>query len=168
MAETWRLQQAIAALQAGVRAAVEEDGDLSLDVAADLPEEAEALEQALRGVVASYQRDTELAAAAKAAAENAAARARRFADRAQRQKGIILAAMDAMAWRKKEWPEATVSLRAPQPGVQIIDDTLLPEAFVRIARSPDKETIRAALKAGNAVPGAVLTNGVPGIQIRSS
>lgn len=168
MTDTYRLSQALAAIQSGLRQMAEEDGEISTDVAADFPDEAAALEEALQGVVTGYLGATELAKAAKARATDAAARAQRFDNRAARFKGIIQAAMHAMDWRKREWPEATVSLRAPQPGVQIIDETELPEAFVRIARSPDKEAIRAALKAGETVPGAALTNGMPGIQIRST
>ena len=55
MAEDYRLHQALTALQSGLRQMEEEDGEISLDIAADLPDEAAALEAAMRGVLRGIQ-----------------------------------------------------------------------------------------------------------------
>ena len=166
MTADWRLQQALSALHGGVSAMMAEDPEAELDLTA--LDAAEDVEAACRSIVRAIQDAQDIAAAARARAAEATERARRYDARVARYKGLLLGAMDAMGWRKKEWGEATVSLRAPQPGVQIIDETALPEAFIRVTRAPDKETIRAARKDGQTVPGAALTNGMPGISIRSN
>jgi hypothetical protein len=166
MTADWRLQQALAALHSGLAAMQAEDPDADLGVV--LPEETAAVEDACRRIVRACQDAQDIALQARARATEASERARRYDARAARYKGLLLAAMDAMGWRKREWPEATVSVRAPQSGVMITDEAALPDAFIRVTRAPDKEALRAALKAGAAVPGAALTNGMPGIQIRSN
>lgn len=62
--------------------------------------------------------------------------------------------------------EATLSVRLVAPGVKITDEALLPEAFWRVRREPDKIAIKAALTAGQDVPGAVLGNGSQTLAIR--
>jgi len=166
MSADWRLQQALAALQSGLAAMQAEDPDADLGVV--LPEETAAVEDACRRIVRACQDAQDIALQARARATEASERARRYDARAARYKGLLLAAMDAMGWRKREWPEATVSVRAPQLSVYITDETELPEAFVRVTRAPDKEAIRAALKAGETVPGAAFSNGPASVQIRSN
>lgn len=168
MSADWKLTQALSALHAGIVAMRAEDPDAIIDVAEDMPETVEAVEQALRRLVRMSQDSQDIADAARQRAQEAGQRASRYEARAKRYKGLILAAMHALDWRKKEWPEATVSLRKPQDGVHIIDETELPQGFVRIERSPDKAAIRTALLAGETVPGAVLAPGLPGIQIRGN
>jgi len=167
MSADWKLQQALMALRSGANAILAEDEDafLSFD---ELPDELAAVDKALCQVVRQVQDSDDMATAARYRATEATERARRFEARRDRYKGLILAAMDTMGWRKREYPEATISMRAPQPGVQIIDETELPEGFIKTKREPDKAAIRTALNNGLAVPGAVLSNGLPAVQIRSN
>lgn len=168
MSADWKLQQAVMALRSGANAVLAEDPDAHLLDGVDLVDEVGAVEFAMRQIVRETQDAQDIAAAARHRATEAAERARRFEARALRYKGLLLAAMDAMGWRKKEWPEATVSLRAGQPNVIITDETQLPEIFIRIRLEPDKESLRAALKDGASIPGAALTNNLPSVQIRSN
>ena len=164
----WKLQQAISALHHGIEMMKSDDPDAIIDIDADFPETVEAVEAAMRRIVQHLQDSEDAAEQAGKRATEAGERKRRFEARAKRYRGLLMGAMDAMGWRKKEWPEATVSLRAPQAGVDIIDETELPQGFVKITRTPDKTAIRAALTAGEIVPGAALTPGLPGLMVRSN
>ena len=48
---------------------------------------------------------------------------------------------------------------------QIIDDTLVPDAFCRFKREVSKTAIKDAINAGEEVPGAVLDNGSETLRI---
>lgn len=56
---------------------------------------------------------------------------------------------------KFKTPRCSVSYRKTQ-AVQIVDEGALPEDFVTVYTSPRKMAIKEALKAGHAVPGAIL------------
>lgn len=166
---TYRLTQALAAIQSGVRAMAEEDGEISTDPAADFPDEAAALEDALRSVVRRMQEAEALERAATAQLEALETRARRFEARALRCRGVILAAMDAMGWAKKELPEATLSVRPGKPGVVITDENAIPSVLMRrLKAAPDKAAIREALERGEVVPGAAMSNGLAVLTIRNT
>jgi hypothetical protein len=64
-------------------------------------------------------------------------------------------------------PEATVSVRAGSPRVIVTDETMVPEDLCRISISPDKKAIKERIDAGEAVPGAVLSNSEPSLTIRT-
>lgn len=166
----YRITQALAAIQSGLRQMAEEDGEISTDVAADFPDEAAALEDGVRGIIRDIQATAALAEAAKAQERNLTARRTRFEAREQRLRGVLMAVMDTMEWPKREWPEATVTLRKGAPGLVITDEAVLPDAFVAVktVRTPMRKEIAAALKDGQEVAGAVLTNGMPQLSIRGT
>ena len=164
----WKLQQAISAIHGGIAAMLAEDPEMEINIEAEMPETVEAIEDAMRRIIRHAQDAEDLANAARTRATEAAERARRYEARGKRYRGLLMAAMDAVGWRKKEFPEATVSLRAPQESVEILDEAELPQGFVKIVRTPDKAAIRTALKAGEPVPGAVLMPGMPGLMLRSN
>lgn len=56
-------------------------------------------------------------------------------------------------------PSGTVSIGAKAPSVEIVDEALIPEKYMRISKAPSKTLIGNALKAGEDVPGATLSNG---------
>ena len=61
----------------------------------------------------------------------------------------------------------TAHVRAGSASVIVTDETLIPAEYMRQPPpAPDKAAIARALKAGEAVPGAVLRNGEPGLTIR--
>ena len=66
-------------------------------------------------------------------------------------------------------PVATLSMRATPPSVEIIDQSVIPPAFMRVADPvPDKRAILAALKDGTPIPGCVLSNQPPALSVRNS
>jgi len=56
-------------------------------------------------------------------------------------------------------PSGTVSIGKKAQGVEILDESLIPEKFMRITKAPSKTLIGNALRAGEDVPGAILDNG---------
>jgi len=68
---------------------------------------------------------------------------------------------------KFERADYTASIRPGQPHVLVTDGTALPDTMVRVKREPDKTLIGAALKAGDTVPGAELSNSAPNLTIRT-
>lgn len=50
--------------------------------------------------------------------------------------------------------EATISIGKKAAAVEIIDEALLPKAYLRVSTSPDKTAIKEALQAGKKVSGA--------------
>lgn len=56
-------------------------------------------------------------------------------------------------------PSGTVSIGKKAQGVEILDESLIPEKFMRITKAPNKTLIGNALRAGEDVPGATLDNG---------
>lgn len=81
----------------------------------------------------------------------------------------ICAAMEAGSLKKFEHALATVSLRAVPPKAEITDEAAIPAKFWK-AQDPklDKKAVLDALKAKEAVPGAVLSNGGVTISIKGA
>lgn len=67
---------------------------------------------------------------------------------------------------KWELAEHKVSLRKNAPSVEVFDQEQLPSDYIRVKCEPDKTAIKAALKAGNEVPGARLADPTTSISIR--
>ena len=170
MTESYRLQQALAAIHSGLRQMAEADGEVSTDIAADLPAEVSALEEAMRGVVREIQAAATLAAAARVRADELATRIARFQAREARARGVLMSALDTMRWTRRELPEATISLRVGAPSLYITDEAALPPEYVetRTTTHPKRKEINADLKAGKDIPGAALANPMPVLAIRGS
>lgn len=80
-------------------------------------------------------------------------------------RSLIMKVMNTASIRKAELSEATLSIRAGQPKVLIINDAEIPDEFMRIKKEPDKTLIKAAMVAHETVPGCVLSNGEPSLAI---
>lgn len=91
----------------------------------------------------------------------------RFEDQAARIKAAIHVAMGQGELRKLELPQATISLRAVPAKVEIINEVEIPPRFWK-AQDPklDKKAILDALKSGESIDGAKLSNGGETISIR--
>lgn len=92
----------------------------------------------------------------------------RFEDQASRIKAAIHVAMGHGELRKLELPQATISIRAVQPKVEVIDETEIPARFWK-RKDPelDRKELLKALNAKEVIPGATLSNGGETISIRS-
>ena len=98
---------------------------------------------------------------------NLSERRSRFEDRQSRIKAAIHVAMGQGELRKLELPQATISLRAVPPKVEITDEAAIPSKYWK-PRDPtlDKKAVLDALKVLEFVPGATLSNGGETISIR--
>jgi hypothetical protein len=93
-------------------------------------------------------------------------RGARIERRVEAFKCLAFKIMHAADLRKAELPEATLSIRAGQQRVIIINESELPASCVRIKREPDKTAIKEILTSGQSVAGAALSNGEPSLSIR--
>lgn len=148
----------------------------ALDDAGDLtPENYEALQAELCSAIAGTREKVDRTAAVLAYFEAAALAARaerdRLASRAQyferqtaRLEAYVLAVLDASKLAKIDGVTSTLAKRFNPESVVIEDGTVLAPEFLRVppppAPSPDKTAIKAAIKAGVAVPGCSLERGV--------
>lgn len=80
----------------------------------------------------------------------------------------LLRNMEAAGITKIQCPLFTASLRIGLESVEIEDETLLPDEFVKaeVVTKADKNSIKAALKSGVEVPGATLKRGPTTITIK--
>ena len=95
------------------------------------------------------------------------ARGARFANQVDRIETAIHVAMGQAQLRKLVLPQATLSLRAVAPKTEITDEAAIPVKFWK-ERDPvlDRKAVLDALKIGEVVPGATLSNGGETISIR--
>lgn len=86
------------------------------------------------------------------------ARCERIRTRAIAKRAAVRAAMEDAGVSKLALPVATLTISAGRPSVVVFDEAALPDVFWRMKRDVDKVRIAAALKAGEAVPGAQMNN----------
>ncbi|MBC7357613.1 MAG: siphovirus Gp157 family protein [Desulfacinum sp.] len=154
-------------LAADYRHALEKLADL------DLPEEVvqDTLE-ALKGEVevkatnvAAFIRNLEaLAEQIRQAEARMAERRKAIESRAERVRQYLLANMQACGITKIESPWFAIAIRKNSPSVEIVDEAAIPPELMIAPPppppKPNKEAIKALLKAGQEVPGARLSQGV--------
>lgn len=110
----------------------------------------------LDAYVESVIADEALAAAAKA-------KAKRLEARADVHRATVLAIMEKVGIRRADRPVYTASV-AHRAKLQVIDEARIPFAYQRI--SLDKLALAAALRKGEKIEGAVLSNPAPILSIR--
>lgn len=90
--------------------------------------------------------------------------------RAAQKRKAMLDTLRAIGVKKLERPRATISLRAGSDRVEITDEAAVPSQLcaVKTVTAPDKNAIKALLKAGEEIPGCILTRGADGITLRVS
>lgn len=166
----FRVQQALAVARE-LRARLEADGvDLAQDeelLLGTLDGETDALDVVRRLV----RHSTAMGAMADAAGgriEALTARRARFQARAEASRRAALEMLGALGAPRVDDAEFTATVRQGSPGVVVTDEAALPDRFVRTKRTPDKAAIGAALRAGQDVPGAMLKNSAPSLQVRTS
>lgn len=99
-------------------------------------------------------------------AKELAERKSRLERRADACKAMAFQILDAANLRSLILPEATLTIQNGQPSVVITDDARLPAKFVRTKTEPDRAAIKDALKSGETIPGAELSNSQPFLVIR--
>jgi hypothetical protein len=93
-------------------------------------------------------------------------RKRRWVQWSEGNKRTAERILEIMGWPTIRAADVTVSKGTSRGGVKITDETQVPNAFCKIERTPKLTEIRAALDAGEAVPGAEKSDG--GVFLRVS
>jgi Siphovirus Gp157 len=167
----WKLEQAMSVLLSVRQRLLDDDPEMASDekLFSDMldGESGDAME-VLDAVIRASIIATSMAAEAASRAKSISDRATRYKARAEALRGAAFGALSALDIRRHERPDFTASIRMGQPAVVITDESALPAAFVRTKTEPEKTLIAAALKAGQDVPGAALTNQTPSIQVRTT
>ena len=126
------------------------------------------LHEAISTVMRARLDDLTLASALKSRITNMQERLSRIDTRAEAMKTVIVTVMDRAGIKKITDPEFTLSLRPVSPGLELINEALIPEEFW--APQPprlNRRDLLNTLKAGDAVPGAVMGNGGMTISVRT-
>lgn len=164
-------------LQADV-ANVLADIDALLAAYPEMAEDEELRRDMLEGSTAAYDVLTRLVNIEREANSMGKAVAARVSDlqarkaRADKRKEamrvLMLRVMTAAGIQKAPLVEATVSVSKGRDSVEITDETLLPDDFVRIERVPDKKALLDAVKGCGEIPGARLKTGEPTLTVRAA
>lgn len=140
-----------------------EDEDLRADVL-----EGETDAHRLVSVMVRRRREAlALASAGKEIRSEQSERISRFERQADGYAALIKSLMLAADLPKIILPEATVSITKARTTVEITDENELPQGFVEIRRVPKKTEIKAALEAGDEIPGARLGLSEEGLMVRT-
>lgn len=107
-----------------------------------------------------------MAKAIKERKQEIAERQSRYERKAEGARSLIKSMMLAADLPKITLPDATISITAARTTVEINDERELPQGFVELRRFPRKAEIKAALEAGEEVPGASLGLSEEGIMVR--
>lgn len=95
-------------------------------------------------------------------------RKERFVEREKAMRSLAYRIMEIADLRKAEFAEATYSIRAGQQKlIGDADPKAMPAKYCRVKYELDKEKIKEALKAGEAVTGFELSNAEPSLSIRT-
>lgn len=166
----YRVEQAMSVWAAARARLLADDSGLANDEAAleDILGAAEGdVEQVLARLLRAA-RDAKVMAEANATLiEDMQARKARFQRRNEAFRATAFAIMTALERQKIELPDLSASIRAGQPSVQITDEDAVPDLYVHLERKIDRQTIASVLKSGGEVPGAVLSNSLPTLALRT-
>lgn len=122
--------------------------------------------ETLRKIVIALAETQWMAASIAETIERLSERRKRFDRRADALRSLAYRIMAAADLTKVTLPEATLSLLRPPPKVVITDEAAIPPAYLRTMVQPDKIAISKALKSGEPVAGAALSNGEPALSVR--
>lgn len=140
-----------------------QDMDLDAQTIADTLEAESGLVEKSQAVAFVIRNLEAFADQVKAEADAMADRAKRVRSRADAVKGYLHSCMTLAGVQKIEHPQFTLLIAKNPASVQILDDKQLPAKFMRQPEppppAPDKKAIKAAIEAGEEVPGAKLTQG---------
>lgn len=157
-----QVEQEIDALLAGFPELAEDE-----DLRADILEGETGLHEVLSRIVQRAQEAADMASAINARRQALSARESGCKRREEAMRKLAHRLMDRARVRKVTLPEATLSVRAVPPGVQIFDEDVLPDKWWRVKREIDTAKLKDALKGGASIPGACLSNSSETLSIRT-
>jgi len=154
VAEFWRSVRAIA-------------GDDDQTVIDTVDGETDAISALRRTVQLAIEAEAH-AEAAKALAANYVERRKVLEDRAERYRRAAAAFLQEVGEKSLRLPEATISWRHTGPQIvgEIPSAAGLPDHCVKFQRVKHEPSIKAALEAGETIPGLSLSNGGVGLTVR--
>jgi len=89
----------------------------------------------------------------------------RWTMRAENRRKLMGLVLDATGLRKMVTPAGTVSVSPGRVSLSLADDFSPPQGYARTRIEPDKAAIKAALEAGETMPGASLVTGKPIVKV---
>jgi hypothetical protein len=107
-----------------------------------------------------------LSAGVTIAMEEMAVRKKRFGERREKLRELLLHIMQLAEVRSLERPVATLSVRVAPPRVVVVEEGDVPAEFLKVKTEIDKAKINEFMKRGNRVPGCELSNSPETISIR--
>lgn len=145
-----------------------EDPDLDEQTLADTLEGLTDLHEIIAAILRSALTDEALASGLKARINEMHARLTRLEDRACKRRQIARDAMVEGDIKKITAPDLTVSLRAGTPGLTVIDEAVIPQAFWE-PRAPrlNRQALLNELKHGQTIAGVLISNPEPVISVRT-
>lgn len=93
-------------------------------------------------------------------------RRERYEQQSDAYKALMLNMMQYASQDKVTLTEATLSITKPRTSVCVEDANQLPQGYYQTERVADKKAIKAAIDAGETIPGASLKTGEAGLTIR--
>lgn len=146
----------------------EEFPDADEDTLADTLDGLTTLSDQLAAIIRSALDDEALLEALKSRMADMRERSGRLAQRAQTKRVLVCDTMTRAELRRITHEDLTVSLRAPQPGLVIVDEAEIPDQFWK-PQPPrlDRQGLIDYLKDGGESTGACLGNGTPSITVRT-
>ena len=89
----------------------------------------------------------------------------RWTMRAESRRKLMGLVLDATGLRKMSTPAGAVSVSPGRVSLALADDFTPPQGYARTKIEPDKAAIKAALEAGETMPGASLVVGKPIVKV---
>jgi len=158
-----RETEAARGLLANMRDIIGDDDEV---VASTIEGETNLLEAIGQGVKRLAELDA-LMAATKTLIDGLRERQQRFDNQYGLIRDALAVAMESGEVKKIELPLATISLKRVPPSAIVGDEWLIPEKFWKPqAPTLDKRAVLEALKAGEVIPGATLSNGGQSLNLR--
>ena len=154
--------QAAEKLKASLADALALDPDLLLDTM----EGETSLLDIVDALLLSELADAAHVEALKEAKSTLDARKQRYEARQATRRALIEQAMMLLERKKLERPTATLSLSERAPTVKVEDESAIPSRFFTSKPVLDLVAVKDAVKSGEDVPGAILTNGSVSLTIR--
>jgi hypothetical protein len=145
-----------------------ENPDLDEQTLADTVEGLTDLHEIVAAIVRSTLVDQALATGLRLRMKEMQERLDRFEDRASKRRGIARDVMREADIKKITAPDFTVSIRESSPSLTIADEAAIPETYW-LPQPPklDRQSLLAAIKQGQEIPGALLSDPQPVLTVRA-
>ena len=140
--------------------------EFDLDLRLDMLEGETDLYSIVSKAVSERAEASTFASAIKERETDLASRRARYEQRADAFKSLIKDLTNVAQVDKITLPEATISTLKGRASVEVDDIDALPQGFFKVEKKADKTAIKAAIDAGETIPGAGIIVGEPSITIR--